>query len=340
MASMKYHKDVKRWRVFWHVTLPNGEVDKGSKSFKEKKEAQRFKEHCEKRAKQLKQTTFVEKVFFDDAVYQWQDFCLGYTEQTRNLYILLVDKFIEYLDGDVIYISDLQTSDINEYMNSMLKRGLVNKSVNNSLCAIKSLCSYISENYKIFNPAQSIKKLKEGDIDANYWTEQEYQKVLLNSPNFVRKWIRFIACTGLRATEFCRLRWKDCDLKRRSITVIGKGKKKRTIGLNAIAIGILNDIKNGRAVKSSDIVFLNKGKPMTRYMLGWYIGEACRNAGLFGGGPHAARHYFATQLLLGGVPMVKVSTLLGHVSVRTTERHYSHILSPDLSNVTDVLKAI
>ena len=49
MASMKYHKDCKRWRVFWHVTLPNGEVDKGSKSFKEKTDAQAFKEKFEKR---------------------------------------------------------------------------------------------------------------------------------------------------------------------------------------------------------------------------------------------------------------------------------------------------
>jgi len=31
MASMAYHKDVKRWRVFWHVTLPDGTVDMGSR---------------------------------------------------------------------------------------------------------------------------------------------------------------------------------------------------------------------------------------------------------------------------------------------------------------------
>ena len=136
MASMEYHKDVKRWRVFWHVTLPDKKVDKGSKSFKEKKEAQRFKEYCEKKVKQIKQTIFVEAVFLDDAINEWEDFCLGYTEQTRNLYILLVDKFIEFLDGEVVYISDLSNSHINSYSNSILKRGLVNKTVNNSLCAI------------------------------------------------------------------------------------------------------------------------------------------------------------------------------------------------------------
>ena len=40
MASLAYHKDVKRWRVFWHVTLPDGTVDKGSRSFKTKAEGQ------------------------------------------------------------------------------------------------------------------------------------------------------------------------------------------------------------------------------------------------------------------------------------------------------------
>ncbi len=238
------------------------------------------------------------------------------------------------------FISDLQTSDINSYLNSMLRRGLINKTVNNSLCAIKSLCLYMSENYKIHNPAQSIKKLKEGDVDANYWTFEEYQRILMKIPDYVRRWIRFIACTGLRATEFCNLRWKGCDIERRTVTVIGKGRKKRTIGLNDIAVKILEEVRDGEPVHFDDIVFLNKDKPLTRFMLKWYIGEACRNAGLDSGGPHAARHFFATQLLLGGRPIIKVSALLGHNSISTTQRHYSHILAPDLSDVTDILKAI
>ena len=169
------------------MTLPDGAVDKGSKSFKDKKEAQEFKVQVEKRAKQIKETVFVEAVFLDDAVEQWKDFCLGYTEPTRYLYILLVEKFIEFLDGEVVYISDLETSDINTFLNSLMKRGIANSSVNNSLTSIKSLCSYMSENYKIANPAQGIKKLKEGDIDANYWSMEEYQRVLMKSPDFARR---------------------------------------------------------------------------------------------------------------------------------------------------------
>ena len=54
MASLKYHKDVKRWRVFWHVTLPDGTVDKGSRSFKVRQEGEKFKEKKEREEKLLK----------------------------------------------------------------------------------------------------------------------------------------------------------------------------------------------------------------------------------------------------------------------------------------------
>jgi integrase len=39
--------------------------------------------------------------------------------------------------------------------------------------------------------------------------------------------------------------------------------------------------------------------------------------------PHMLRDTFAVELLLAGVPIDQVSILLGHASVKTTERHYS-----------------
>jgi integrase len=39
--------------------------------------------------------------------------------------------------------------------------------------------------------------------------------------------------------------------------------------------------------------------------------------------PHMLRDTFAVELLLAGVPIDQVSILLGHSSVKTTERHYA-----------------
>jgi integrase len=46
-------------------------------------------------------------------------------------------------------------------------------------------------------------------------------------------------------------------------------------------------------------------------------------AGVQGGHAHRFRDTFAVELLLAGVPLERVSVLLGHSSVRVTERHYA-----------------
>ena len=46
-------------------------------------------------------------------------------------------------------------------------------------------------------------------------------------------------------------------------------------------------------------------------------------AGIAGGHAHRFRDTFAVELMLAGVPLERVSVLLGHQSVRITERHYS-----------------
>ena len=46
-------------------------------------------------------------------------------------------------------------------------------------------------------------------------------------------------------------------------------------------------------------------------------------AKVLNGHAHRFRDTFATELLLAGVPLERVSILLGHSSIRITERHYS-----------------
>jgi integrase len=49
----------------------------------------------------------------------------------------------------------------------------------------------------------------------------------------------------------------------------------------------------------------------------------CEIADVPDGHPHRLRDTFAVELLLAGVPIERVSVLLGHKSIRVTERHYA-----------------
>lgn len=95
MASMYYDKKVRRWRVAWRCTLPNGKIDSGSRSFgKDKKTALEFKQHCDKNEKKFKQSVFVNPVFLSDVVEEWKETCSRYTERTKELYTTEVDRLV------------------------------------------------------------------------------------------------------------------------------------------------------------------------------------------------------------------------------------------------------
>ena len=49
----------------------------------------------------------------------------------------------------------------------------------------------------------------------------------------------------------------------------------------------------------------------------------CEIANVKGGHPHRFRDTLAVEMLLKGIPMDRVSVLLGHSSVKITERHYA-----------------
>ncbi len=53
------------------------------------------------------------------------------------------------------------------------------------------------------------------------------------------------------------------------------------------------------------------------------LGRLFKLTGILRGHAHRFRDTFAVELLLAGVPLERVSILLGHQSTRVTEKHYS-----------------
>ena len=69
--------------------------------------------------------------------------------------------------------------------------------------------------------------------------------------------------------------------------------------------------------------FFWSGKSKVRTVTGRWQRKLFVKPGLPGAHPHRFRDTFAVSLLLKNVPMERVSILLGHRSIRVTERHYA-----------------
>jgi len=61
-------------------------------------------------------------------------------------------------------------------------------------------------------------------------------------------------------------------------------------------------------------------------------------AGLPDAHPHMLRDTFAVELLLSGVPLDQVSKLLGHASIKVTEKHYAPFVSARQQQLRDSVK--
>lgn len=125
---------------------------------------------------------------------------------------------------------------------------------------------------------------------------------------------------GLRVSEACRLEWKSIDFSRRLLRIMGKGSKERLVPVPQKTLDILKLL---RAKVSSDFVFGEKAlDPRVAY--GW-VRERGRKTGLINElHPHALRHSYATHLLSGGANLRTLQELLGHESLRATEK-YTHL---------------
>jgi site-specific recombinase XerD len=143
---------------------------------------------------------------------------------------------------------------------------------------------------------------------------------------------------GLRIAEACGLGPSDLDLRRKYVTVLGKGAKIRRVPINDETVTALGAyLREARPVLSTtatpaDVVFVNaRGNALTprdaRRILDRYPLPDGRTLH-----PHALRHAFATHLLEGGADLRVVQELLGHSDLATTQR-YTHVTPERLRSV-------
>ena len=228
------------------------------------------------------------------------------------------------------------------------KKGLKQVSLARKLDSLKRFGDFLVASHQWrSNPFRDLPYPKAEHYRAEYMNAEE-AKGLLES-EFKNSFIGvrdaamldlYYGC-GLRLSELVGLDIKDIQFKERLVRVHGKGGKFRIVPLGPKTGDVLKRFLDEREKKISDegakagmAVFLNdRGGRLTPRSAGrivkGYLMRASEKQKL---STHSLRHSFATHLLEAGANLRAVQQMLGHSSLRTTQK-YAHTTTGRLISV-------
>lgn len=143
--------------------------------------------------------------------------------------------------------------------------------------------------------------------------------------------VELLYATGVRVGELAGLDIDDLDPDRRTLRVLGKGNKERTVPYGVPAAVAVDDwLRRGRPLlareNSGPALFLGaRGRRVDQRQVRELVNRLLEALGdTSASGPHALRHSAATHLLDGGADLRAVQEILGHSSLATTQI-YTHV---------------
>jgi integrase/recombinase XerC len=143
--------------------------------------------------------------------------------------------------------------------------------------------------------------------------------------------LELLYATAARVSELCGLDVDDVDQHRRTVRLLGKGRKERVVPVGEPAMVAVDDwLARGRpawvsAASGPALLLGARGgrlDPRTaRRVVHARLGAG---NGVPDIGPHGLRHSAATHLIEGGADLRSVQELLGHATLATTQI-YTHV---------------
>jgi len=254
----------------------------------------------------------------------------------RNLSAHTVKNYMNSLAHFVLWINvpieSVSRENVGAYIDHLMDKALKPETINAHLNRIRQFYRYLieQEQLAIVNPVKGIPKVRVSKPLPKHLQDRQAQ-VFLDAPKRPRDQAMFLLMLrcGLRVEEVANLTLDVIEFRRRRIWVRdGKGGKDRIVYVSNDAMDALIAYLKIRPESEAREVFLvekgtYKNKPisvrgiqkrMEYYAKKMNIKISC----------HHLRHTMATQMLNADADLETIQDLLGHSSIRTTQR-YSRI---------------
>lgn len=250
-----------------------------------------------------------------------------------------------YLKTRRISLLKASYDDLKSYMHTLAdKNKLSEKTQARRLAAVREFYRYLfSEDILKKNPADYLVSPKIGKALPKYLSEKEIADLINVAKSDVRlkALLEILYATGMRVSELVGLPLSAIPEDKKTITVIGKGRKERIVPLGEPAAIALEDwliYREYSLSRPSKWLFPSKSKEghLTRVAFFNQLKKTALKANIdvLKVSPHVFRHSFASHLVAHEADLRSVQKMLGHADIATTEI-YTHILEDRLKKTVE-----
>jgi integrase len=237
-------------------------------------------------------------------------------------------------------LKKISSQDVEELLNWLQrKRGISDHTRNHYLAMVKLIFNRLRK-WRIFsgeNPAcfVEMKKVARARVRFLFPSEERMVTPAVVQDRVVWPYYFVALHTGMRIGEIAKMRVKDISLPLRQIFIPdSKSSRSRHIPVSEELVRFLEPILTAKGPEDYALAGVIRDYVSRRFR------SICRTIGLVDFKFHDLRHTFAAHLLTKGVPIYKVSKILGHSSVVVTEQHYGHLSMADLKDAVDQIDGV
>lgn len=245
-------------------------------------------------------------------------------------------------------VSDISRRSLSLHIEKRRIAGKSNSTINREISILSASINYAIKRWgwNIANPATGLYlKIPEGRLR---WLTMVECRALLraaaesHAPHLL-DFILLALHTGMRRSEILRLENNNIDLDGKKIFLESsqtKNGRRRVIPLNEHALSAIRSRKqwnDANGLIGNRLFLQRNGRPVVQ--INTAFKNAVRVAGIEDFRLHDLRHTFASWLVQSGVPLPEVRDLLGHSSIKQTER-YAHLAPGHLQKAVAVLDSM
>lgn len=302
-----------------------------SKSFKTKKEADRFS------AMLLVDESFAQSfsdhlpntLKLSEAVELYLKQYTGKDPSIRQRMSFWLNTFG---DKPVGKITRLQVKTVLSHLSTRLKPSTINR----YKASLSSVYSFLLQQYDIeHNPTKGIPNLAENNARARFLNKEEISHLLVacseSSWERLSLLVLMAITTGARRSELLRLTWRDIDFKnKQAVLETTKNGDRRLLVLTSEVIESLMIYR-----EKDGFIFPRPRDPYSYFRnfdKHWL--RALNRSGIKDFRFHDLRHTCASLLASQGVSLLAISDVLGHKSIVMTRR-YSHLCVQEKAQIIE-----